>query len=345
MLSAGKRIMDATDKLVSIGKDYLYNSIKSPTSTVEAQLRNLRLVYSLDKNRYNQLKRELPYVVCGTFNPPFRKIENFASIDCFVIDLDHLSEHNYNAGELKSALCKDSRIEMCFISPSGNGLKLLFKLKEKCYDPGEFSAFYKVFVGRFASENNIEDIIDGRTCDVSRACFISSDNDIYYNKDAETIDLKQVLASLGETRLPIDEKKDETPIIVKEEKTNKDVKNPNDKLIDPDDDIMLRIKQQLNLLRSREKVEQHFYVPSEIEMVMTGVRSLLSDTGVTISQERDIQYGKQLVLTSQLRKAELNIFFGRRGFSVVELPRRGTSPQLNNLLGELVREYLNSLNN
>lgn len=337
--------MDAHDKLVRIDNEYLFNQIRSPRQDVESRIKNLRLVYSLDKKRYTQLKRELPYVVCAAFSPEFRKTENFAFCDSFIIDLDHLSEHNRNAQELKKILCTDSRVAMCFVSPSGDGLKLLFKLEEKCYDAGEFSAFYKAFVNQFAIDNGISDVIDTKTCDVCRACFVSHDSEVYYNPGADYVDYKAVLSQLQQLSPAIKEKAP-SPQVKAERKeeveNNKTVSASNN---DPDSEIMLRIKEQLHQLRAKDYAPKNFFVPSEIETVMAGVRNIIGETGVTISEERNIQYGKQLVLTCQLRKAELNIFFGRRGFSVVEQPRRGTSQQLNSMMGELVRGYLNHLSN
>lgn len=343
MLSAGKRIMDAHDKLVRIDNEYLFNQIRSPRHDVESRIKNLRLVNSLDKKRYTQLKRELPYVVCAAFSPEFRKTENFAFCDNFIIDLDHLSEHNRNAQELKKILCTDSRVVMCFVSPSGDGLKLLFKLNEKCYDAGEFSAFYKAFVNQFAIDNGLSDVIDTKTCDVCRACFVSHDSEVYYNPGADYVDYKTVLSQAHECTHINNEKAslshDKAEVKVEDSTTH--VADSND----PDSEIMLRIKEQLNQLRAKNRAPKNFFVPSEIETVMVGLRSFIGETGVTISEERNIQYGKQLVLSCQLRKAELNIFFGRRGFSVVEQPRRGTSQQLNSMMGELVRGYLNHLSN
>ncbi len=343
MLSAGKRIIDAHDRLVRIENENLFSQIKNPRQEIESRIKNLRLVYSLDKKRYNQLKRELPYVVCAAFNPEFRKTENFAYTNSFIIDLDHLSEHNRNASELKAILCTDSRVAMCFISPSGDGLKLLFRLKDKCYDAGEFSAFYKAFVKQFAIDNGLSEVVDTKTCDVCRACFLSHDSEVYYNPSAIAVDHKAMLSQLQERVFYLKDESTSKQASPKEESVPHKTDQPNNN--DPDNEIMLRIKEQLHQLRARERAPRDFFVPSEIETVMVGVRNIIGETGVTISEERNIQYGKQLVLTCQLRKAELNIFFGRRGFSVVEQPRRGTSPQLNSMLGELVRDYLSSISN
>lgn len=84
----------------------------------------------------------------------------------------------------------DNRVVLCFVSPGEDGLKVLFRLKERCYDAGLYSLFYKIFVHDFAQQYNFQQVIDAKTCDVTRACFISVDADAYFNADATPIDLK-----------------------------------------------------------------------------------------------------------------------------------------------------------
>lgn len=344
MLSAGKRIRDAHDRLLRIEADYLYQRIKQPSSEVENQLKSLRLVYGLDKKRYNELKRELPYVVCAAFNPEYRLTQNFAYTDCFIIDIDHVGSQAISLEALKTQLCQDQRVVMAFISPSGDGLKLMFALKEKCYDAGAFSAFYKAFVQQYSMQYDLADLIDGRTSDVCRACFVSHDPEVYYNPDAEAIDWKRLAAQATAVR-PADTPRatQAAPDGKKQQESKEDHAPENSN--DPDKEIMDRIKQQLKLSRARERAKRDFFVPEEIEGVMTGLREVIGETGVSITEERSIQYGKQLELAGNLRRAELNIFFGRRGFSVVESTRRGTSRELSHMMGELVRDYLSAFGN
>ncbi len=344
MLSAGKRIRDAHDRLSRIEADYLYQRIKQPSIEVESQLKSLRLVYGLDKKRYNELKRELPYVVCAAFNPEYRLTQNFAFTDCFIIDIDHVGSQAISLEALKAQLCRDQRVVMAFVSPSGDGLKLMFSLKEKCYDAGAFSAFYKAFVQQYSMQYDLADLIDGRTSDVCRACFVSHDPEVYYNPDAEAIDWKRLAAQVKSARpAEISSTPQAAPAAKKQEKSREEHTPEN--CNDPDKEIMERIKQQLKLSRAREKAKRDFFVPEEIEGVMTGLREVIGETGISITEERSIQYGKQLELAGNLRRAELNIFFGHRGFSVVESTRRGTSRELNHMMGELVRDYLAAFTN
>ncbi len=46
--------------------------------------------------------------------------------------------------------------------------------------------------------------------------------------------------------------------------------------------------------------------------------------------------------THQL-KAEINLFFGHKGYSVVASPKRGTSMQLNGMMAQLVNDYIQTL--
>lgn len=72
---------------------------------------------------------------------------------------------------------------------SYNYTKVLFKLCEKCYDAGLYSLFYRSFVKKLSLEYNLEQVLDSSTCDASRACFISYDPEVYYNPNAEMIDI------------------------------------------------------------------------------------------------------------------------------------------------------------
>lgn len=58
---------------------------------------------------------------------------------------------------------------------------------------------------------------------------------------------------------------------------------------------------------------------------------------------RNIQYGIKLMFRTHQLKAEINLFFGHKGYSVVESPKRGTSMQLNGMMAQLVNDYVQTL--
>ena len=88
MIQAGKNIMYKNDPLVKIKPEYFYHKLVNPNAEIINLLRQLRVVRIMDLKQYSKLKRNLPYVVCGVFNPPFRHTNNFAYTEYFFIDID-----------------------------------------------------------------------------------------------------------------------------------------------------------------------------------------------------------------------------------------------------------------
>lgn len=46
--------------------------------------------------------------------------------------------------------------------------------------------------------------------------------------------------------------------------------------------------------------------------------------------------------TQQLH-AEINLFYGHKGYSVVESPKRGTSMELNGMMAQLIDDYVHGI--
>lgn len=91
----GNNILASADPLIEKDVYEIYEMIKSPDADFSMRINQLRMVKSLDEKQYTRLKRQLPYFVCGRFNPSFRRVANFAYIESFVIDIDHLSMKGY----------------------------------------------------------------------------------------------------------------------------------------------------------------------------------------------------------------------------------------------------------
>ena len=129
MIMSGSNITAAADPLKKIQTANLYNWLKNPSRELAAKIRQLRIIYDLDRKQYSVLKKTLPYVVCGIFTPPFRRKENFAYIEYFILDLNNLTEKGLDIDEVKTRIIKDENIHLCFKSPSEDGLKIMFKLE------------------------------------------------------------------------------------------------------------------------------------------------------------------------------------------------------------------------
>lgn len=337
MLSVGSNLLSPTDELKRVKVDYLYHSLRNPKPEILSKIKQLRIIRNLDLKQYSNLKRQLPYVVCSTFNPPFRRTENFAYTDCFIVDIDHISDKGLDIQKVRNIIQNDKRVVLCFVSPGEDGLKILFQLKDRCYDAGIYSLFYKVFVKEFSLQYNLEQVLDGKTNDVCRACFVSVDKDAYYNPDAEKIDIKAYIDNESNANA-LYELKYSLEQDIKNESLNKDV----DK--DPDSDVILKIKSLLHPQVSKG-IKPEPYVPHQLDEIIDSLRAYVESTGVHLYEIKNIQYGKKLRFKMNLKMAEINLFYGKNGFTAVQSPRCGTSADFNKLMKDLVDSFIYSLVN
>ncbi len=339
MIYAGQSITSAKDTLKKIDLAYLYNSLKEPKEHIRDLIRRLQISQQLDVKQYQQNKRLLPYVVCANFSPPYRRKENFIFTEYFILDLDHFRDKGLDISQIRARVQQDSQVCLAFISPSNDGLKLIFRLKEKCRDLNLYSLFYKAFATQFASRYNLNQVVDGVTSDVTRACFISSDEDAYYNPNSEFVDISVYLPINNSDMLMTAFKSDVKAIKQEEKKKQEELKSGVKKPIDPDEDVMQKIKQQLNPSLKNKKPKE-CYVPSELQVIVEGLRQFVEDNGLVVEEISSIQYGKKIKANLGLRKSEVNLFYGKRGFTVVISPRTGTDSELNEVLALLVNSYI-----
>ena len=336
MLLFGTNIQSAADELKKVQEEYLYNSLRNPKPTIAATIQQLRIVYSMDAKAYAQLKRRLPYFVCGQFNPPFRRKENFAYTESFILDFDHLASKQLSLKAIRNDIIQDEQVMMCFTSPSEDGLKVMFRLKERCYDAGLYSIFYKAFAATFAMRHNLTQVTDSKTSDVARACFISIDPNAYFNPNSIPVDIKAYLdESNPDLLFKIKHEQDEHDKVIKK---SDDEQVPLPK--DPDKDILTRIRQQLNP-KAQLPVEQHpAYVPERLNEIIAELKLFIEETGLQVTEIINIQYAKKIRARLGQKEAEVNLFYGKRGFSVVISPRLGTNEELNELLADLIKAFL-----
>lgn len=333
MLSVGSNITSSADTLNKVKVDYLYHSLRNPKSEIVSRMNQLRIIRNVNAKQYAVLKRQLPYLVCGMFNPPYRRTENFAYTEYFILDIDHIYDKGLDVAQVKEKLKKDPRVMLCFLSPSEDGLKVMFRLKERCYDAGLYSLFYKAFLKDFSTHYGLEQVIDERTSDVCRACFISVDADAYYNPEAEKVSMdfylpKDDVCSLFDLKASLTKEMKEQSVDKKEEHS-----------IDPDADVMQRVRALLNP-KVAAKQKSAPYVPQRLDEIMDELKRYVEETGVILYDVSNIQYGKKLRFRMGQKLAEVNLFYGKRGFSVVQTPRGGTSTELNELMVQLINGFI-----
>lgn len=333
MLQAGKQIYQLQDPLVKITPEYLYHAVKKPKPAVESAIRQLRLVKNMDIKRYRELKRHLPYVVTGIFHPPVRRTENFAWASHFMLDIDHLSAKEITPEQLKAKLVGDTRIVLMFTSPGEDGLKILFCLKEKLYDAARYSLFYRAFVDQFSAQYQLAQVADTRTSDVTRACFVSSDPNAFYNPKAEAVAAEKFIDF--NNYMEVKQLKTAWKSREKEEKE----KLPTPPKPELEEDALLKIKKTLNP-NFKPRREKHIFIPDEIEQVSHLVTEKMEEQGIATTGAVGIHYGKKFKFALGNKKAEINLFYGKKGFSVVISPRHGTNKELNEVCQQLMINWL-----
>jgi len=128
---------------------------------------------------YAKLKRMLlAFTICAWFDGgrtmAYIGGYNFLS----VLDIDKQSGEKLL--QIKARVCECTFTYACFISPSGQGLKVIVRVGTPMKDHKKtflsLQAFYQMLTG-------VE--IDPSGKDVTRLCFVSVDEDLYFNPDSE----------------------------------------------------------------------------------------------------------------------------------------------------------------
>lgn len=337
MLLTGKNITLAGDSLQPVSPEILYHNIIDPGSGHAVFIKRLQALRLIDKNQYRKLKTELPYFVCAVFQPKFRKKENFIFTERFVLDIDHLSSFDLDLDSLRMRLKQDARAEMVFMSPGGDGLKVMFRLSRRISDSGYYALFYKSFCRRFAVEFDLRGAIDNKTHDVTRCCFISHDVEAWYNKDAVAVDPEVFMPDEGSVEL--DFLKAELRKTEKEDELIR--KSAGAELSKPDalpDTVLARIKEKVGV-KVRPVKEKYYEQPEQLSGLMDEINEQIDELGGRIISSAPISYGRQLRIEADGSWAEINIFYGKRGVSVVGTTKSGSNRELCEALVGLLKMY------
>ena len=311
----------------------LYQGIVRPKQGFHDLVEQLRMVRSLDENQYRQLKKQLPYFVCALFHPKIRRKENFASIEYFMFDLDHLAEAKLDRMVLQEKLREGAReVLLCFASPSADGLKLMFRLSEPCHDQALFSAFYKVFARQFAERWGLMEVMDFKTSDVTRACFMSVDSQAFHRPDAQPVAIRDFINDLDFGKSEKIIKEAESAI---REQAGPGVAQRHDLA----DDVLARIKLKLNP-NQRRPVEKQYFVPPEVDDALGLLGERLAELEMEIVQTGPISFGRKVKVKAGPHWAEINIFYGKRGFKVVKTTKSGSHAELAELAATAMENIL-----
>lgn len=342
MIQVGKNVTQAKDPLQGVTLERIFKGLINANSELAQKLVLLRQLQTLDSNQYRKQKTSLPYLVCAQFQPNFRHKDNFVFTEYFILDLDHLNQFDLNISNLKNKLCKIPSVCLLFMSPSNDGLKIIFKLAEKIKDAAYYSLFYKTFAAKFASDHQLEGVVDLKTSDVSRCCFMSFDPEAYYNPEADCITPNDYLSmdnvnELHQVTLDIKiAEKQAKEAFQANEVFSIDDTFSNKKVIAPD--ILQDIRLRFNPNAKIKAVKQH-YQPEELNAIMQDLQAHLEEHLLQVKAVKPISYGKQIQLQAGLHTSEINLFYGKKGFTVVKTTKTGTNEALTNLAYEIIKHF------
>ena len=162
--------------------DEVINKVKTD-SALKNTIETLRTI--TDKKKRNSHKTSnLPYFNLGTFKDNERTNTNFISSEFMIIDIDNLDDQQLE--EVKNKLQNDNRVYIYFLSPSGNGYKVVYKFAEPITDSDKFSEIYKYYSALLGNDYGVE---TDHTSDPARACFFSYDPNIYVNENADSLEV------------------------------------------------------------------------------------------------------------------------------------------------------------
>lgn len=172
------------------------------------EIEQMRFAKQSSKDKmYDELKKRLhSFTSSGTFDGKRSKDSILEYSRIMSLDFDDIPIEDVN--ELKDKVIEDKYTLGCFISPSGNGLKVFVKIDSE--ESQHLTAFHQV------SEyfNKILDFGADENCkDISRLCYMSYDKDLFYNPSS---DIYQVsISEIDFSDKPISENKISNSKIVK----------------------------------------------------------------------------------------------------------------------------------
>ena len=131
------------------------------------------------KERDKIKEQKLPVFSMAKYLQSERKNVNLESIQHLLFDFDHLAADRLS--EIRRQMQNDPTTLAVFLSPSGDGLKLICPLDEVVVDHKAYTA---VYIHHAESLCNKYGIPYDPTKDAARVCYVSYDPDIYINPDA-----------------------------------------------------------------------------------------------------------------------------------------------------------------
>lgn len=174
----------------------IFDAIRTGKNGLREKIQQIRALPTQDER--NALKPEiLPLFCWSTYKDNRRKNKLLERSHFILLDFDHLNPETRLA-ELRAAVRDDRRVYAAFVSPSGDGLKVMYKLDKDVTDPTRYTELYIHYADIFSVEYGCP--WDKSTKDSARGCFLSYDPDIYVNKNATPLPVDVVVSVIPQSK-------------------------------------------------------------------------------------------------------------------------------------------------
>lgn len=308
---------------------YIANLVeKCKSQELQNQIQQLKNLKNVDYNAYRYLKQKLPYFVCAAFKNNIRISANFLKADYLVLDIDKYGTEDETA-TLKQKLIKDQRVYVAFISPSGDGLKLIFKLQHPIESLKDFSDFYKLFSRSFAKQYQLEDFIDFKTNDATRICFFSFDATCYVNTNPMNLDNNQYKTNLFD--------------LLAQEIATKNSENEKNSSMEKPTVSEQQYKDILSTLNPKTpKPQKTYIIPTPLKNLQSFIFSAFQAQGLQVAEITDISYGYKILIKNGESIAVVNLYYGKNGFTIVKNNVRNTCEKLLEVSAAIIENIIYS---
>ena len=314
------------ETLTPISEEALYDIIKDDTHKLANFVERLRKLLTIDKAAYTNQKARLPYFCMSSFEANVRHGDNFLETKYLVLDFDNLPFGQIELAQ--SALSQNPRTRLLYRTPSNVGLKVVVALHQPLKDKKIYHDLGKTFGTALANQYNLIPYLDAQTFDITRASFICPDFLAWYNPKSTPVNWQEYTRhSLLMSKYADDE-------IIEKKAV----------LGEPDNEIYKII---LNKLKpNASKPSGPAVLNEHLQAICSALEKKCPEFDLALTNTKAIQYGAQLRIThTNGQMGECNLYFGKKGFSIVKAMKANLKPELNDILEKLLWQCINNLNN
>lgn len=332
LLFRGQGFTAAPGGLQPVAPAALVAEMRSGADGLRAQVEMLRQIARVDAAQYRQRKTHLPFFIGARFAEGIRQAGRLEAIGYMVLDLDDCR----GLAALREQVQADARLWMAYVSPGGAGLKLVYRLAQPLHHTKAYSDCYQCFARSLARRYGLEQVIDYRTHDVTRVSFLSYDPELYYAPEAEAVEPALFLAGDIGLVVPWEAPGDDAPTQLPAPPPPEPEREPVavTPTAEPQGEVWDQIRRTLS--PARRVRSRQVTLPAEIEAITAPILAAGEALGLGLKETLDLNYGRKFVFTYQHLWAEVNVYYGKHGYSIVPSPKSGSHPPLRELLYELV---------